>query len=195
MTLLRSPIQVIGYLLIWSFSAELLAKSEPQLEVSQQGDRFYLNLIAQSKLPIDTVWQLITDYPKIQKYHPSITHSEMVKRIQTGALVKTHLEDCVMFVCQSMERLEEVKLQGDYHLISKTIPEASDFKYGYQEWLLMPNGSGTTLFLRAEFETKEEVLPIFGPLLVEYKLKEATLEFIENIEKIDPNLFNHPTAP
>ena len=180
----------------WLSSAQANAnQTEPQIEVTQQGERFLLSLQAHSQLPIDALWLRITDYQNIQNYHPAITYSKVVKPMKQGAFVKTKLQDCLLFFCRSYHRLEAVVQKGSYHIQSQTVPEKSDFKYGYQEWHLEPNDTGTTLKLKLEIEPKQSLVPWIGPMVVEYKMKQSTLEFLQNLERIDQSLINTATTP
>lgn len=171
--------------IFWLGSFPVLASEQmPILKSSQHDGRFVLSIEAHSDMPIDTLWRLLNDYPNLHYYHPAITESKTIQNLKHGVRVKTRLEDCFLFYCQAFNRVEDIKQAGPYRLISHTLPEQSDFKYGLQEWQLKPDGKGTSLFMKVEIEPKETPVPWIGSSIIEYSMKQSTLEFLENLEKI-----------
>lgn len=168
-------------LFFWLMTLPVMVFADPELTVTQQQQRFHLSLKTYVDLPIDDLWHKLTNYSQLKQYHPAIVESEALTESSEKTLVKTRLQDCLLWFCKDFDRVQSIQQPKPYTLVSYTIPEQSDFSYGRQRWQLIPKGSGSMLYMELEVEPKEKLLPWIGPAIVKYKMKSATEIFLERL--------------
>jgi hypothetical protein len=78
---------------------------------------------------------------------------------------------CVFMFCENMRRVELVYEQAQGLIVSKILPELSDFKSGWSRWRIHSSESGAHIVYRAELEPSFRVPAMLGTWLVKKSIK------------------------
>lgn len=137
------------------------------IEVTHAAGVFRLMFEMDSPLSQEAVYAQLTDYANLSRLNPSIKESKMTGKDSHGnPLVRTRVRGCVAFYCKNMVRVERVVEMPPGLLSMQVLPEHSDFKSGWAEWLLQPTSSGTHIVYRATIEPGFEIPAVVGPWLM-----------------------------
>jgi len=97
--------------------------------------------------------------------------------------VHTRSRVCVWVFCKTLEHVQRMRQSGPGRLEADSVPQLSDFAYGFTRWELAPEGDGTRFELRAELRPGFWVPPLLGPLLIERGLSSSALQALEGLER------------
>jgi hypothetical protein len=133
----------------------------------------------------DDVHYVITDYAHIYRIDPSIVESDIMGRPDASVTrVRTLINDCVLFLCQPILRVEDVREVGDDDIYSVVVPQLSNVRSGAEHWRILPTGDKTRIDYNSTLQPDFFVPPLVGRRIVEKKLQDETLLCFNNIERI-----------
>ena len=131
------------------------------------------------------VHYVITDYAHIYRIDPSIVESNIMSRPGTSVTrVRTLINDCILFLCQPILRVEDVREVGRDDIDSVVVPRLSSVKSGVAHWQILAMGNRTRINYHVTLEPGFFTPPLIGPHVVEKKLKDETLICFNNIERM-----------
>lgn len=81
--------------------------------------------------------------------------------------------------------LEEIEQQANGDIITRIVPEASDFSYGRFHWRTRRvSAQASRIALSAELTPAFWVPPLIGPWILKHKLRAVALESCERLERL-----------
>ena len=146
------------------FSSALADPDNIKVDVSREGDSYNFNLYFVADAPVDHVVDILTDYNNISRLSPAIKSSRIIDSEQPDVTrVEIISENCILFFCKELKRVEEIRLNDNYDIETTIIPGMSDFKSGAGLWVFMQQGDETIVTLQAEVVPNFWVPPFIGP--------------------------------
>jgi hypothetical protein len=167
------------------YSPLLAAGELIDLSIGDKQGVYHLALAMILDAPFADVHHVVTDYVHIYRIDPSIVESEILGKPDASVTrVKTLVNDCVLFYCQNILRVEDVREVGDDDIYTVIVPQLSNVRSGTTHWQILAMGAKTRINYEMTLEPGFIVPPLIGSHIVEKKLKEETLICFNNIEHI-----------
>jgi hypothetical protein len=155
------------------------------LAVNDRHGVYQLALAAILDAPTDDVRHIITDYAHIYRIDPSIVESRIMKAPDASVTrVRTLINDCVLFVCHPILRVEDVHEVGDNDIYSVVVPQLSNVRSGTEHWQIFPIGEKTRINYNSTLQPDFYVPPLIGNPIIEEKIRAETLICFNNIERL-----------
>lgn len=168
-----------------SYPGCLCAGEVVDLELHRKQGEFRLELEMLLDAKYEDVHYVITDYVHIYRINPSIVDSSVLQSPDPyHRRVKTLINDCVLFFCKKILRVEDVREMENGDIYSVIIPELSSVKSGASVWRIRPVGDKTRINYNLVLELGFPVPPLIGTYIVEQKLQHETMVSFDNIERI-----------
>jgi len=173
--------------LLIAATACLLALPARALEVLSQGFNiengvYELELDVRIEAPIERVWAILTDYERLPELNPAVTRSGVEVNDQGQSEVLTVVRGCVLFFCNSVERVEIMEEFATVRIVAVTDPARSDLRQGRSEWNFWPEDEATRLSLTVLMEPDFWVPPVLGRRALRRNLIGGTLDLLEAVE-------------
>ena len=166
-------------------STAVLANDIAEFEVSEEEGIFYINASVVLQAPAEYVRSVLTDYVHIYRLNPSIIESEVLAPPGNNvARIRTKVIGCVIFYCEEIERVEDVRILASGDIQAKIVPESSQFKSGVTLWQVRSMGEESKLTYHAEMEPDFYVPPVIGNTIVKAKLREEIMTSFTRLERI-----------
>ena len=157
------------YILLWFFSSQVLAT---EIAIDHDAGRYQVQFTMETTLSAQEVYAKLTDFNHLNRVNPSILESKLLGVEPDGARrVYSMVRGCVFMFCENMRRVELVYEQAQGLIVSKILPELSDFKSGWSRWRIHSSESGAHIVYRAELEPSFRVPAMLGTWLVKKSIK------------------------
>lgn len=171
--------------LCYPYSVRLAAGEVIDSAISENQGVYQLHLDMILDAPFKNVHHVITDYRHIYRINPSIVESEILPtKDKSTTRVRTLINDCVLFFCQDLLRVEDVHELGYNDIYSVIVPQLSNVRSGNTRWQIRPMGDKTRIIYDMTLEPGFFVPPVIGSYIVRNKLREQALISFNNIERI-----------
>ncbi len=171
--------------LIFISSTAVLANEITEFKVTEEEGVFYINASVVLQAPAEYVRSVLTDYVHIYRLNPSIIESEVLEPPGNNvARIRTKVIGCVIFYCEEIERVEDVRILASGDIQAKIVPESSQFKSGVTLWQVRSMGEESKLTYHAEMEPDFYVPPLIGNTIVKAKLREEIMTSFTRLERI-----------
>ena len=128
------------------YSSLLAAGELIDLSIGDKQGVYHLAIAMILDVPFADVNHVITDYVHIYRIDPSIVESGILDK--PGASVareKTLVNDCVLFFCPNILRVEDVREVGDDDIYTVIVPRLSNVRSGTTHWQIHPMGARTRI--------------------------------------------------
>ena len=159
----------VVYILLWFFSSQVLAT---EIAIDHDAGRYQVQFTMETTLSAQEVYAKLTDFNHLNRVNPSILESKLLGVESDGAKrVYSMIRGCVFMFCENMRRVELVYEQAQGLIVSKILPELSDFKSGWSRWRIHSSESGAHIVYRAELEPSFRVPAMLGTWLVKKSIK------------------------
>jgi hypothetical protein len=167
------------------YSALLAAGDVVELAISDKQGVYQVTLEIILDAPFEDVHYVVTDYLHIYRTNPSIVESEILPTLDASVTrVRTVINDCVLFFCQEVLRVEDVRELGTGDIYAVIVPRLSNVKSGSALWQIRSLGAKTRINYHLKVEPGFSVPPLIGSHIVKQKLREQILTSFDNIERI-----------
>jgi hypothetical protein len=155
-----------------------------ELETRRADKRFSVTLSAVVNLPIDEVYERLTDFNRLTQLSPYLEESRHLDPDEAGdVIVYTRMRACVMFICKTVRVFEAITYPEKYQIVANVIPARSELAYGQSRWTLSPQGDDTLLQYQSEMEPGFDMFPLIGPAAAQYSLRKQAKAFLEGLER------------
>lgn len=97
-------------------------------------------------------------------------------------------EGCILFFCKSVVRQGYVDFVDNRVLRASADPALSDFEFSNETWTFREDGGGTRVRYEMQMDPKFWVPPGIGPYFIKRKLKNASGDALDRIERLAQSL-------
>ena len=160
-------------------------ENETDIKIEQKENRYHISVVSQLNAKIDTIYKLLTDYDNIHKLDPAIIKSRIVRKKAQIVQVETISYECVGPFCQEIKHTQDVQSFSRQIISAKTVPELSDYSYGYMLWHLKSLSEAdfeqTLIKLTIELEPSFWLPPLIGSYVLEQKFSTGLEQFFKNL--------------
>lgn len=137
-----------------------------------QDNSYHLKMEFEVDASVEHLHALLTDYNNLQQLHPAITSSELlIPPNADTSRVETVTEDCFLFFCKTMKRVEDVSSPSKQRINSVIVPEMSDFSYGIAAWTLNKSADKTHVLYEAVVTPNFTPPPLIGTVALQSRLR------------------------
>ena len=155
------------------------------VQVDLRNKRYRLYSEVQFDVSRESLYELLIDYEKFEKFTSAIVESENIEPDEKGRPgFYARMEGCVLLFCKSFIRNGYLLLTPIAEIVAIADPEESDFKYSRERWQLIPDGGGTLMIYDFEMEPAFWVPPVIGPYFIQRTLKRGAHRAVSRIEKL-----------
>lgn len=151
------------------------------LDVTHNDGHYTVNFSVWLAVPTDKVRALATDYVNLAQLSDLVAESRVLAIRGNTTRLKLVLRACVLFLCKSVSRVEDVVAEANGDITARALPEQSDFRVATERWRILPEGNGTRFVYRAELEPDFYIPPFVGPFVMrrvmERELRESAVRF------------------
>ncbi|MFK5985566.1 MAG: hypothetical protein QM479_09085 [Pseudomonadota bacterium] len=186
---MRLIVLMLLYLLSAEFIFSEVAEHKANIQVQKIEQRYHFLVKTQLNANANTLFDLLTDYNNINKLDKSILSSRIIS--EKGALIRveTISYDCIGPFCQQLKHTQDVQSFNNKVIVAKTIPQQSDYRFGYMQWYIQPiiNNSQleqSLITLTIELEPDFWLPPIVGDYFFKQKFSSSLQLFFINLEKM-----------
>lgn len=155
-----------------------------ELALSKSQGVYQLELEMVLDATSEDVRRVLTDYVHIYRINPSISESSIMTSPDSSTVrVRTLVNNCVLFICREIRRVEDVREFGDGTIYSVVVPQFSNVA-GSAVWQIRPLGARTEIRYTLVMKLGFYVPPLIGSYIVKQKLEKETLISLNNIERL-----------
>ena len=130
------------------------------------------------------VMKVLTDFENIADLNPVIIESALQNSPKEDRLrVRTVIQDCVLFFCKRIVRVEDIVQFENEKLEAFVLPFLSDLRSGYAMWKFTKHPSGTTVTYEARMQPKFWIPPIIRSYVLTKKFKKRVIESVELLQQ------------
>jgi hypothetical protein len=152
-------------------------------EVSHHDKRYFVELEVLINAPADAVYRLLTDYNHLTRLHEMFRESQLVFSLDKhNHRVRVVSKACITYFCKEVVQVQDVEEKNNNVIIAKVLPDKSDFVYAHAFWKVIEDGYRTRLIFNTDLKPKFWVPPLIGPLLIKKKLRDSSIETVQNLE-------------
>lgn len=135
--------------------------------------------------PTNRVRALMSDFIRFDRLVASITEIRVVEGAPSGRTrLKLVINDCVLFFCRSLTRVEDIVTEPNGDIVTTVLPEHSDFSFAVERWRIVPNGTGTRVYYNAQLTPSIFIPPLIGPIAMKYKIRAQLEETVSTLEAL-----------
>ncbi|MEL7296190.1 MAG: SRPBCC family protein [Pseudomonadota bacterium] len=161
-------------------AAELLS-----VDVAHDDGTYTMTSVTWFDAPRLGVFDVLTDYSNFGAISSVYTDSRFESPAEDGTpRVFTQVEGCVLFFCQTMERLERLENRADDYIRTVVEPNNSDFHHSEATWQLTDERGGTRVVYQVIMKPAFWVPPVIGPYMMKRKLAKGGEDAIQRIERL-----------
>lgn len=155
------------------------------IEVDREKDHYSLRSVTWFEADADSLYNVLIDYDQFHKFTSAIVEAKNLDPDENGRPeFYTRMEGCVLFWCQSLERIGYLRLDPLNEIVAVTDPERSNFKLATERWQLRPEKGGTLLIYEFDMEPDFWVPPVIGPFYIKRALMSGGSRAVERIEAL-----------
>jgi hypothetical protein len=171
--------------LCYPYSVRLVAGEVIDSTIGENQGVYQLHIDMILDAPFKDVRHVITDYRHIYRINPSIVESEVLPtQDKSTTRILTLINDCVLFFCQDLLRVENVRELGDNNIYSVIVPQLSNVRSGNAHWQIRSMGDKTRVIYDMTLEPGFFVPPLIGSYIVRNKIRKLALISLNNIERL-----------
>ncbi len=160
-------------------TAEVLA-----LDVMRDANRYRINVHAVLAAMPDRIIDVLTDFDRLDRLSSQITSSQRLPaQPPFDARVKTTMKTCVLVHCIVIRRVEDVLVEPR-RLVTRIVPELSDFNSGWAQWQLISFGEGVHLSYRSELDPTLSLPPVIGPMVLKRRMQDDLVVALTRLEDL-----------
>ena len=165
------------------FSLTVYASQLVRLDVDQQANSYTVYVIMEFDASADTVRAILTDYANLDRLNASITASKIIDARGDGTVrVLTRFENCIVFFCMTVQRVEDISEDVQGHILAALVPDASSFRSGQASWEVTSTESGSRVIHRARLEPDFWLPPWIGTAILKATMRREIRASFENLE-------------
>jgi len=152
-------------------------------DVHHQGQRYDVIFDFRVDAEAQRVRRLLTDYNR-KPLADSVRELRLLERRPDGSQrVRVVLRVCVLFICQTMTKIADMRELPNGDLLSVGDPAQGDFDLIRERWSFTSEGNATRVRYQSELIPRFFVPPLIGPWLLKSRLLSELETTAERIER------------
>jgi hypothetical protein len=156
-----------------------------RLDIDRKADIYEIRVEMEVEAPAENVRAVLTDYDNLDRLSASITASRVVATQHAGTVrVLTSLENCVLFFCLDMHKVEEVTEDAQGRILVTIVPGESSFRSGNASWEIQSTATGSRVIHHAKVEPDIMIPPLVGNSILKRHLRREILESFKNLDSL-----------
>ncbi|MHB8454100.1 MAG: SRPBCC family protein [Acidiferrobacterales bacterium] len=179
-----SRIAAIGFTVLALCAANAAgAVSINHIALAEDGGRYTVAFDVSINADAHTVRRLMTDYGSLGRLSHLVTESRELALLPDGRQqIALTLRGCVLFFCRSVHRVEDVTDEPNGDIVTRALPQLSDFSYAVERWQILPQPYGTRLKYGATLVPNFFIPPLIGPYIVKSTIRDELMEMARHLE-------------
>jgi hypothetical protein len=169
---------VMGLVSLTAHASQLV-----RLDVDQKANSYAVYVVMELDAPAEKVRAILTDYAHLDRLNASITASKIMDDKGDGTVrVLTRFENCIVFFCMTVQRVEDITEDGQGRILGTLVPGESSFRSGQAFWEVTSTGSGSRVIHRATLEPDFWLPPWIGTAILKATMRREIRASFENLE-------------
>lgn len=152
-------------------------------QVKYNDGRYELDLSMYIDSAPAAVYDLVTDYARLDRVSKTIIESELLEQAD-GLRRRLVTHTCIWFFCFTATMVEDVVEFADGEILTTIVPALSDYRYGRSSWRVSPLDQGTLVQFRCTLEPDFWIPPLIGPWLMKQEMREEAERTVHKIEHL-----------
>ncbi len=165
-------------------SSTLLAGELLDSFVDEKDGHFILNLDMRIDGEFYEVYEILIDFNHLDKVNSTITSSQLLESDDKVHKVQFISSGCVWIICQEVNQVVMVTELGNGYIMSDTIAELSDMRYGRTLWQLIDEGETTRIKYHSDLVPDFWIPPLIGSSILQNRILEEGIKTINGIEQL-----------
>ena len=155
-----------------------------EANVRYEGKTYFLSAEFNVDAAPARVMEVLTDFENIADLNPAIIESEIQGSSKADSVrVRTVVQDCILFFCKSITRVEDITRSKNEKLEAIVLPLLSDLRSGYAEWVLTQHMSDTIVKYDASMQPKFWIPPIIRSYVLKKKFEQRIFESVKLLQQ------------
>ena len=152
--------------------------------VERSGKRYIVESVSTYDASQAALMHVLLDYDNFHQVSSVFKEARYLEPAADGTKRGyTRVEGCIVFFCQSIERIDRISEHEGPTIVATSEPEPDDFKYSHGSWRFEDNGEHVTIHYRLEMEPGFWVPPLIGPYIMKKKLVDGATDAMQRVEK------------
>lgn len=178
-------LRLIALLVFISVSTAVHCGEIQAVSVSHKDGVYTLDLDIIVTSRFEPVYELVTDYDRLKRISEVLVETSLLS--EADAEIKRRrlvTRICILFFCFKAKMVEDV-WEEETGIITKIIPEQSDYEYGKTEWHInVVDDEHSRIHLFSELKPDFWIPPFIGPFLMKQKMMSEAKKTINRIEEL-----------
>lgn len=128
--------------------------------------------------------RLLTDYTHLDRLSATVVDSRVLARNAQRTRIAITLRACVLWMCRTINQVEDVRATTNGEIEANAIPALSDFNYLRERWRILPDDGGTRVRYEAAMVPKFFVPPLVGPWLMKIRMRDELRASAQRLETL-----------
>ena len=131
------------------------------------------------------VRELMTDYDHLDRLSDTVIISQVLEVLADGSRrIQLDMRACVLFLCKTVRRVQEVTTLANGDITTHAIPESSDFARAREHWRIQGQYNGTRIHYRAELVPSFFMPPWLGAYLIKQAIRRELVTAAQRLESL-----------
>ena len=154
-----------------------------EVSVTKADGVYSIRVVSVLDVPMDYVYDVITDYKNGYRINPAITEIEILPSDRDEVIrVRNHSVHMNGPFRIKIDWVGDIVETGKGLITIKTIPELSSFESGFSTWEIRPHGARTRVLLESSMKPNFYVPPVIGVNIMKERMKNDILASFKRIE-------------
>ncbi|MEM1264314.1 MAG: SRPBCC family protein [Pseudomonadota bacterium] len=177
--MIRAGVALAGVLLVNPLcAADLLSVS-----VERDGRRYVIESTSRYDASSAALAHVLLDYDNFTQVSSVFKEARYLEPTDDGVRRGyTRVEGCVLFFCQSIERIDQINVADGPLITAVAEPEPDDFRYSHGSWRFEPEDDAVVIHYRLEMEPGFWIPPLIGPYILKRRLIDGAVDAMQRVE-------------
>ena len=154
------------------------------VNVERSGKRYIVESVSVYNASQAALVHVLLDYDNFHQVSSVFKEAKYLAPADDGVRRGyTRVEGCIVFFCQSIERIDRIELREGPVIVATSEPEPDDFRFSQSRWRFEDNTKSVTIHYRLEMEPGFWVPPLIGPYIMKKKLVDGATDAMQRVEK------------
>ena len=152
--------------------------------VNEIDEHYILQLDMRIDGDYDAVYEVLIDFNHLDQVNKTITSSQLLESNDKIHTVQFMSNGCVWIICQDVNQVVIVTELGNGFIMSETLPDLSDIRYGRTLWQVIDEGDSTRIKYYSDLIPDFWIPPFMGSSILQDRMLEEGIKTINGIERI-----------